>query len=585
MIYRRIHLALLPPTHQDEPWRRYALVFFAIAALMVVRRLGAFTYPTLYYEDGNVFFREQLLVAGFETLIQPYRDHYYLLVPRLAALIAWFFPASIAPHVLNGAGVIVAALSCALFSMSRFRIIVRGDAARVLLCILFAVSLDSREVLASAANCLWPVGIACLLLAAVPPDAAGRSMFGRIGWVVAGVVMALSSPVVALAIPIVAASLIARPRSMWYFPCGLLAGAAIQMAIQKTAGASIAATTSLSKMAAAVLVAIAQRICLSSVLGHEIAVRLSVMDVIAWPLLALLCLGGILGYLASLDTTVRWRALALLYVIVASVLLSLYGRDLWPQFQHVAHKVGFGGPRYFYIGSCAFAVLVALFVESVVLIRGARWRRLNSAATLALLVVVFGFGFSRNFRVGSGQDRGWSAKAAGIDEWKAKYGQDHRVSAVRVGLSHDPWELHLPPNYLKNGGFEMPGIAPWAPFGGAKADIVKAEWSRGTQSLSTDVHGNGGVLTELAWRQKGADFEVTALARAECGSGGQVSLWAHDSRRVSLRDGPAEAPCDRWLPLVVRGRISETRLLRIHLVTVGEDSRVYWDDVTFKVLR
>jgi hypothetical protein len=112
----------------------------------------------LYYEDGNVFFREQLLVAGFETLIQPYRDHYYLLVPRLAALIAWFFPASIAPHVLNGAGVIVAALSCALFSMSRFRIIVRGDAARVLLCILFAVSLDSREVLASAANCLWPVG-------------------------------------------------------------------------------------------------------------------------------------------------------------------------------------------------------------------------------------------------------------------------------------------------------------------------------------------------------------------------------------------------------------------------------------------
>src|SRR5690349_19251058 len=60
--------------------------------------------------------------------------------------------------------------------LDRFSFILRSGTARSILCILFAVALDSSEVLASASNCFWPLGLCCLLITSIPSKNRAHSL-------------------------------------------------------------------------------------------------------------------------------------------------------------------------------------------------------------------------------------------------------------------------------------------------------------------------------------------------------------------------------------------------------------------------
>jgi hypothetical protein len=153
----------------SQGWATFFSLIVVLVVLGIIRRHGIF-WPTLYFEDGQTFYKDQLLRPSATLLLEPYALGYALLILRIAALLAWCIGPLLAPYALNGVGLIVGSASCALFSLSRFRALLCSDLSRVILCVLFALSLDNTEVLVSASNCFWTLGLPVFLLIFLPPS-------------------------------------------------------------------------------------------------------------------------------------------------------------------------------------------------------------------------------------------------------------------------------------------------------------------------------------------------------------------------------------------------------------------------------
>ena len=77
-----------------------AAVFILIFLSLFLRRPDALTSPQFFAEDGRIFFHDQILYGGLESLFTPYAG-YLLIVPRCTALIGSWFPIAAAPLVYN----------------------------------------------------------------------------------------------------------------------------------------------------------------------------------------------------------------------------------------------------------------------------------------------------------------------------------------------------------------------------------------------------------------------------------------------------------------------------------------------------
>src|SRR5258708_32133654 len=97
---------------RDAAAGMFAVLILVILILEFLRRPEAFTWPTLYAEDGYVFYRDQLVHPSWKTLLEPFTvdARYYLPIPRLAACLSQVVATRFVPWVFNGVGLLAGAL-------------------------------------------------------------------------------------------------------------------------------------------------------------------------------------------------------------------------------------------------------------------------------------------------------------------------------------------------------------------------------------------------------------------------------------------------------------------------------------------
>lgn len=423
-----------------RPVRFWLILSAVIVILLFFRRPGALLLPSIYFEDGIVYYAQQLHSGSVLTVFQPYDVGYYVLAPRLVAYLAWRLPASWAPYLFNLSGFLIGAAACSFFCLPRHRPIIASDALRAWLCVLFAITLDSKEALATATNCSWYLGIPVILLALNPLAAGTR--WQQAGGFAFGILLGMSTPLVVLPVPIALWQFV-RKRAARPFLAGLIIASAAQVIIHVIVAPSQKMDLSPIAFVTALLVTAAHRVVMSSMLGLEPAFHLMGHKVELAPLLALAFLEGVNLYLLFRGgRRGRWQALLCLYVLTAGAALSLTGKGFVSTFQHIGDNVPYGGTRYFFMSSCAFAVLVGAAIEQGLGFRRAGWK--TEAAKVLLLMLLFGCAVDWNFRIPNGDDPHWALSAPRIDAWKRAKAAGAATERVVIPLSGPEWKIDLP---------------------------------------------------------------------------------------------------------------------------------------------
>src|SRR5574339_17985 len=122
-------------------------------AVLVLKRPDALLLPQFFAEDGRIFFHDQL-VFGAAAMWMPYAG-YLLLAARAVAVFAAWGSVGAAPLIYNTAALLIAAASCAMFSLPAFHWIVRSRALRIAASVLMAAALDSGEIVGSITQMQW----------------------------------------------------------------------------------------------------------------------------------------------------------------------------------------------------------------------------------------------------------------------------------------------------------------------------------------------------------------------------------------------------------------------------------------------
>jgi hypothetical protein len=563
----------------------YVLLSLVIFVLLFLRRPGALLFPTVYFEDGNVFYRDQLLSASAATVFKPFYMGYYILVPRLVSFLAWLMPARLTPYCFNLSGLAIGAAATSFFCLSRFRCIIASDVLRVALCVLFAITLDSTEALATPSNCFWLLGIPVILLAAIPPTLPVDTKWWRqVAWLLGGTLLGLTTPLVVIAAPVALWQTYAnRKKNRWPLPAGLVLAALCQIAIYfEIAVRPKADGRTLNAMITALLVATAHRVVMSSMLGWKMAFRLMSARLTWVPLLSLAFLEGIGQFLFSQkDKFVRLKSLLCMYVLGSGVILALAGKGYVSQFQQIDRDVLYGGQRYFFLSSCAFAVLSAMAIERSLGILGyhfsAQWPKWKTETAMVLgLTFIFGGATYNNFRLEDGTDPHWITYAPLIDSWKRAVILDAPAVQINVPVNATGWSIYLPGSRLSNGDVESGDINPWAVFGSARAEVSAQQHHSGMYSILLD--GAGGIFTDLLCPKRGKRYHVTAWTKSDCSGPKKSAIWVHDGAKYQV-SAVIDVSCGEWRRVSAEFVSTDTRMMRVHLMNNSGAGTLYWDDI------
>jgi len=599
----RIKMQVLqsPATTPDRGRLLSARVLYPVAAILLCallfsRRPDALSVPQFFAEDGRIFFHDQFLFGALEALQIPYGG-YLLFIPRIVAMLGSLFPVSAAPAIYNGAALLLAALSCAVFCLPAFRSIIRSDLLRFAVCVVAIAALDTGELVGTITQIQWYLQFAAILLLfySARPKAAPRLAAG-IALALLLLVLALSVPMLVLAVP-VALWIILHARGTARLPAfALLAGIAIQMVIY--AGAGIArgqnSLFNFHHLLGPTAVYLAFRAVLSSIIGRPRAMVMCARGTFVPSLLigavVLLWLAWIWWKIDRAPGTPaapvlgpgRRKILLCLYFAIASTLLSVGARNL-PR-----SPITFGGERYFYLSACCVVLLVAITLERI---PGWNWLR------AVILILLFSGGLYANFLLPPYPDLHWDYYARRISGWDALRAEGLPLRAMVVPISPSGWFFVLEGNVLTNGGFEdSPHPVPWMGLG----NNIGMEVTRGfhhTGKASLIMSGTEGEARQLVWGlQPGANMRAEAMVLMPCKSNLAATLLVEDGREHSLGGyrlagqagtlGAAADPhiCDSWRKLTVTFQATSTGRALIRLQYHGAGDSILWDDVTLQSL-
>jgi hypothetical protein len=431
------------------------------------------------------------------------------------------------------------------------------------------------------------IGIPLVLLALIPPAgpiSPDWPTWRHGGLLLAGTLLGLLTPLSVIVGPIAAGQIYRNRRSYrWLLPAGVLLATLVQVAIYLTSAAHAdQKNSSLQSLITAFLVAAAHRVVMSSMLGLRSSMSLMTQRVAWVPLLGLALLEGVSLYLLLRgNRRTRVKVALCLYILGANLLLSLAGKGLVPQFQQIGGDVQYGGPRYFFLSGCAFALLVALAIEPVAtgLFRNpSGWSRPSWAKELVmvlLLAVTFSRGLVANFHCENGADLRWTSYGPVIDSWKRARARGLPVTAAVVPINPPGWSITLPGSHLANGGFEEGTLDPWAVMGAVQTTVSTVQRHGGEKSLLTE--GAGAVFTDLWLGAPGRRHVITAWVRSDCSKAAIGGIWIHDG---VAHQGPnvKNIGCD-WERISVEFTSTNTHMMRIHLLN-GNPGSLYWDDVS-----
>jgi hypothetical protein len=527
----------------------------AIFFLLYLRRPDALNAPQFFAEDGMIFFHDQLLFGIRQALWIPHAG-YVLAIQRLTAMLGGLFCPVYAPAVYNIAALTLSSSCCAFFSLPVFRSIVRSDLLRFAVCCLFAIALDSAELIGTITQIQWFLQLAGILLLI---HCVIRGNRPRMGWqILEGLlvmVLALSCPLMVLAVPLTLWLLWTRkglPQA-----AALLAVVAIQLAVYVQAGESRGQSSvfQMNDMLRSLFFYMTARPVLSSLVGRPLAMQLCDRNIWLYTALAgVLVVASLAWMWRKTDWSGRGKILGCLYFALSSGVLALGARKML----HAEKTITFGGERYFYLAACSFVVLVAIALE-MLLPKAPAWTK-----PLAL-VALFGLGIAGNFRVPGFFPMHWDLYQDSLQDWTRDMRGGKPVTAIRIPINPTGWSVTLEGNVLSDGGFEDAVPFVWQPYGNATIQTAPGhafdpyrqaamQMSRlhsfeGRASLRVDGL-NGGAEQMIRNLAPGRPYRITLMAFSECTLKADMRMLVQTMARHTLaRMNATPAACGTWLPV------------------------------------
>src|ERR1035437_3185212 len=533
-------------TAPPASWGAGMRLFFATAAtiflLLFLRRPDALTAPQFFAEDGMIFFHDQLLFGIRQALWIPHAG-YVLAVQRLTALLGSYFCPAQAPAVYDITALTLSACCCAFFVLPVFRAVVRSDLLRFVVCCLFAIALDSGELIGTITQIQWFLQLAGILLLVRCWIRKGEPhMVWRI-----------------------LAGLLVVPLALWLLwrrkatvqSLALLAGVAVQMAIYVQAGESRGQSSvfQMHGLVRSLFVYLAARPVLGSFVGRPLAMKLCVENTGLYAAVAGIPVLIGLGLLwRKADWSVRVKILGGLYLALASGALALGAR----QIPRTEETITFGGERYFYLAACSFVVLSAIAVE-VFLPKIPAWTK------SLLLLLLFGMGIGGNFRVPSFFPMHWELYQDLLENWYGDVRGGKPVRAIRIPIYPAGWSVTLEGNVLSDGGFEDAIPIPWHPYGAAAKQpspsrnfdpyreaaiqMSRLHSFEGQASLRVDGQ-HGGAEQMIRNLTPGWSYRITLMAFSECTLKADLVMIVENMARHQLgRIDATSYLCGTWLPV------------------------------------
>ena len=560
----------------------YLVVMATTFAVLVLKRPDALLLPQFFAEDGRIFFHDQL-VFGAAAMWMPYAG-YLLLAARAVAVFASWGSVGAAPLIYNTAALLIAAASCAMFSLPAFNWIVRSRALRIAASVLMAAALDSGEIVGSITQMQWYGQIAAVLLVAhasrLGPDTSWRL---AIPLAVLTMVVMLSGGPMVVAAAIATLSLISRVRTRELLtPAALpelaaVAGAGIQVLVYRATSGGLEYSSAIPSSGLLPLTAayLSFRAVLTSLLGRETAIELLKAQGLAMPTIAVTVLVGTwLAWLwQSSDRTTRSVIVGCLGVAVVSAGLAVGLRGLPGPPQDLT----FGGERYFFLASCCGVVLAAITLDR----RG--WR---PWIAVGLLAALFSGGVVGNFSAAPFTDRHWPLHSERIRQWIRDTRASSSAEAITVPLNPDGWFVVIEGRALSNGGFEGPYALPWVGQGDIGMSVTREARYQGQGSLM--VSGTVGDVRQLVWGVPGpASMRSSASVLMPCGRGLSAALviTARGGRVLARADADGARRCGAWQTLTTTFALPPDGRVVVRLLYSGTGDSILWDDVALSAER
>ena len=161
---------------------------------------------------------------------------------------------------------------------------------------------------------------------------------------------------------------------------------------------------------------------------------------------------------------------------------------------------------------------------------------------------------------------------------------------ILLGYVHGPGSVHwsglkivdrtrVHPEFTQS-GFEDPFVTPWNVWANIDVKISTKTARSGKQSLAVSG-GDGAVYQDISGVIPGRLYQVTAWAKAEAGTEGEVRLDVHDGLKEAVGStDPVRVSESKFEPLTIEYTATSSGLVRVHLAYTGGAGTVYFDDVT-----
>lgn len=564
-------------------YRGFLWTAAAILLLLFLRRPDALLHPQFFAEDGVVFFHDQIVFGLWEALWVPHGG-YLLMVQRLTAWWASFFPPIFAPALYNLTALMLSAACCAALVLPPFRKVIRSDGLRIAVACLMAIALDSAELIGTITQIQWFLQIAGILLLVRHLTEEHRS---SLAWQLAEaallLVLALSSPLLVLAVPL--AMLLVLQRRAVIQSLSLMAGVGVQLLIYIAAGESRGQSSvfQFHDMLGTLSLYLAARPILSSVVGRPYAMELCAKNTYLYAAWAGgLVLVGLALMWWKADRGTKGKILVCLYLMCASGVLSLGARKML----RAEETITFGGERYFYLAACCFVLLAAIGIDLFLAARPT-W------AKAVILCVLFAGGVAGNFSVHSFFPLYWGLYQDVLHNWYHGMRNGDPIPSITIPINPSGWAVTLEGNVLTDGGFEAAVPLAWHPYGAAMFTNPKGfnplreaaiQMSRlhsfeGQASLRVDGQ-KGGAEQLLRNLKPHHNYRVSMMVFSECTLKGIFVLSLENIQLREMAHFDATPPaCGQWLPYQTSFEAPKEGAVWLRLGNAEGGLISYWDAV------
>ncbi|MCG6146783.1 hypothetical protein LFX15_00675 [Leptospira levettii] len=142
--------------------------------IFILRKPDSILNAQLWAEDGQIFLRDEWVTGFPDTFFFLYAGYIHL-VPRFIAFFANLFPYTFIPLVFNLCAILISAISVSIFSLTKFRYILKSDFLRTIVIVLLCCSPVGIESFNNITNVHFFLSLGVFLLAIIGGELNGFS--------------------------------------------------------------------------------------------------------------------------------------------------------------------------------------------------------------------------------------------------------------------------------------------------------------------------------------------------------------------------------------------------------------------------